>query len=513
MNLKQKVIFSVLLLLVGVPVAPVKGLMYTPLLQISAENIYLTAGIENKITLNIENSGDFDIFEVQGTINSQTPGISVISGNQRVWNEIEEDEEVSWEPTLYVNPEVPLGTYSLTLVVRYIKMYQTGSTIPEQANIQIGVVVDRRSTQKLKLIPPKEDIYLNAGSMSNVSFSIQNIWNREIKDLEMSIESPTLNIYLLEGLNQFQSSLESNTTTDLRVKLFTGENTRTGEYHLKITAYYRDKDGNRYHHNFNLPMTLDSVGPPRVTSVNIKNTITEPQTINPGHRFELDLELEVSGAKAFEVTTILNIQQTTQLSPLSPTIIRLGDLSPGDTINAQYDILADGGIQSDPYPITVTISYINSKGQPQSTTETLTVLVEGIVNFALLKNDVPELERGTETEIEADLLLVGTERVRFVELALIENEVFHSIPGSSEYIGAIDPDSPIPFEFSVLVDEDAPLDNQVIKLKVKYLDHLNREKQDEIDVPVTIIKRTKEVEASSGGGLWLWLRRLFGLTP
>lgn len=513
MNRRRLVVFPALMVLLGVLVAPVSGLMYTPLLQVSSGDTYLTAGVENEIRLELENMGDFDVFEVQGVLISQTPGISVVSGNQRVWNEIEEDEEVSWSPAIYVNSEVQLGTYSLNLVVSYIKMYQTGSTKPGQADLQIGVIVDRRAAQKLKYIPPMEDIYLNAGSTSNVSFSLQNIWDKDIRELDISIESPSPHISILEGLNYDSAGLESGESINLKPVLFTGENTKPGEYFLKATAYFKDRDGNRYHRTFNVPMMLDSVGTPRVTKVNIKSAATNPETVNPGHKFDLDIVLEVSGAKAFEVTTTLNIPRTTPLSPLSPTITRLGDFQPGDTAEAQYKILADGTIQAGPYPIAVTTSYIDSKGQPQTSTETLTVLVEGILDFTLLKNDVPELERGSEKEIEADLLLIGTERARFVELALIEDEVFHSVPGSTEYIGAIDPDSPLPFEITVGVDQDATVDNHVIRMRVKYLDHLNREKQDEIDVPVTVIKRTQEVEASSGGGLWLWLRRLFGLTP
>lgn len=513
MNVKQIVVFSAMILMIGVPVAPIKGLMYTPLLQVSASDIYLTAGVENKIQIELENTGDFDIFEVQGTINSQTPGISVISGNQRVWNEIEEDEEVSWHPTIFVNPEIPLGTYSLNIGIRYIKMFQTGSTLPEQTNIQIGIIVDRRSPQKLKFIPPEEDVYLNAGSTSNISFSLHNIWNNEIRDLEVSIESPTPYISLLEGLNYDIPRLESNKSITLESELSINKNTMPGEYFLKVTAYYKDGEGNRYNREFNVPMALDSVGSPRVTSVNIKSAFTDPPTINPGHRFDLDLELEVSGAKAYEITTVLNIPPTTSLSSLSPTILRLGDLLPGETAKAQYNILANGGSQAGPYPITVTTSYINSKGQSQTKTETITILLEGIVDFTLIKRTVPEIERGIETEIESDLLLIGTERVRFVELTLIEDEVFKSVPGSTEYIGAIDPDSPIPFRISVDVDEDVAIDNHVIRLRVKYLDHLNRENQDEVNLPVKVIQRAQEIEASSGGGFWLWIRRLLGLTP
>jgi hypothetical protein len=488
--------------------------MYTPLLQVEPEDIYLTAGQENTIQLELENRGDFDVFEVQGTISSPNPGITVVSGNHRIWNEIEAEDSVKWKPELYVNPDVPLGTYGLTLTLGYIKMFTTGATLPEQTTIQIGVIVNERSPPKLQYIPPEEDIYLKAGSYHNIEFDLKNIWEKEIRDLQIDISSSNPSINLIEGIVSNPGNLEAGESLTLSPQIYVSENAPPSQYQLTATAYYGDKSRNRYYQVFIISMTLESIGPPRMTTVAIKKIETHPGTIKPGDQFSLDLEVEVSGAVAYDLSASLVFNPQNPLSPLSPTIIQLGDISRDSRATASYNILVDGDIPAGQYPLTAILSYTNSKGGPVTLTETLTILVEGIVDFDLINNEVIELVQGETTEIEMDLLLLGTQSVRFVDLELITDQVFERVGESNEYIGAVDPDSPIPFQITTHVKEDGELGDTEIKLRVVYTDHLNKNHEETVKLPVRIVE-PQEVTRSSGGlrGLWLWLRRLFGLTP
>ncbi len=53
-----------------------------------------------------------------------------------------------------------------------------------------------------------------------------------------------------------------------------------------------------------------------------------------------------------------------------------------------------------------------------------------------------------------------------------------------------------------------------LTLNVKYTDDLNQEHVEQIDVPMTVRETQSRVESSgSGGGFWVWLRRLRGLGP
>lgn len=121
--------------------------------------------------------------------------------------------------------------------------------------------------------------------------------------------------------------------------------------------------------------------------------------------------------------------------------------------------------------------------------------------------------------IEADLLLLGTEPIDFVEIEIVENRSlgpFLTIPGSYEYIGRIDPDSPVLFTIQFLVDSDAMPGTYPLQMKIRGWDGYNRQRQVIIEMPVVVKEFTNPNEASSPTLLELLgliLRVLFGVTP
>jgi hypothetical protein len=194
--------------------------------------------------------------------------------------------------------------------------------------------------------------------------------------------------------------------------------------------------------------------------------------------------------------------------------VSLGDLEVGETADVSYKLLSAGDIPAGQYPITSTISYTNSKGVPSQLVETLTIRIEGLIDFEIL--DAPSLTigKGENGELEADLLLIGTESVQFVSIEMLEDNVFQRVSGSTEYIGAVDPDSPIPFDLNYKVREDAAEGEHDMDIRVYYRDHLNREHDEEISLGVEISEQTgNQQQEPTGTGIWVWLRRLLGLGP
>jgi hypothetical protein len=101
-----------------------------------------------------------------------------------------------------------------------------------------------------------------------------------------------------------------------------------------------------------------------------------------------------------------------------------------------------------------------------------------------------------------------------VSVELVESPVFRRVSGSTEYIGAVDPDSPIPFNIKYKVADDAPVGSYTMSVRVNYRDHLNREHHEDVGLGVTV------TSAQSGGTttpetqpFWMWVRRLLGLGP
>jgi hypothetical protein len=167
------------------------------------------------------------------------------------------------------------------------------------------------------------------------------------------------------------------------------------------------------------------------------------------------------------------------------------------------------------YLAMVTVSYLGSDGVPRSLVETVTLSIRGLVEFRLINEDQVIVGRGETTELNADLLLVGTESVQFVIVEVVEDTVFEYVRDSEEYIGAVDPDSPIPFDLMLKASDDAELGDHTITLRITYTDDLNKEHEVTLELRAEVAEPTADLNASQGstGGFWVWLRRLLGLGP
>jgi hypothetical protein len=180
-----------------------------------------------------------------------------------------------------------------------------------------------------------------------------------------------------------------------------------------------------------------------------------------------------------------------------------------------FVLLVSGNVRAGQYQGIVTITYLDADGVPRSLMETVTLSVRGIVEFTLINVGTVTAGVGESKELEADMLLVGTESVQFVNIEVVENSVFKRIAESEEYIGAVDPDSPIPFEVWCRVADGTDTGEYTLTLKITYQDDLNQEHVETLRLTVDVeeVSSLADMQASSTGGFWVWLRRLLGLGP
>jgi hypothetical protein len=264
-----------------------------------------------------------------------------------------------------------------------------------------------------------------------------------------------------------------------------------------------------------LGVSVESVEVPVQTSVVLSDYGTSIDPLRPGDEFELVLELESLGSDAHDVKVALSLDPLTGISTMSPTLVSLGDMDSGDEAEAKFDLLVSGDVRAGQYPGFATVTYLDADGVPRSLMETVTLSVRGIVEFTLINLGTVSASVGESTELEADMLLVGTESVQFVNIEIVEDSVFKQTAESEEYIGAVDPDSPIPFEVWFKVAEGTDTGEHVMTLKITYQDDLNQEHVETLSLTVDVEEASSQgdVQTSSTGGFWVWLRRLLGLGP
>ncbi|MCW4012841.1 MAG: hypothetical protein NWF07_07590 [Candidatus Bathyarchaeota archaeon] len=482
----------------------------SPILQVSASNIYLKGGQENQIKIVLKNTGDYKIYDIEAVLSSSISGITVISKANQVVAEIEAHRQTSYEPVIYIDQNLPLGAYSLSLSVSYGR---TGAALQGIVTVPIGVIVSEAFTPSLVYSPTLEDIEVKAGAINDVSFKFINIDNETINDVKVVLTSLTNSITITNNIVTSVDELGSGESFTVNPTISIIEGTTLGTYSVTAIASYKDIDGNRFHQSFSLPINVASSAAVRTTLVTIEEMKVLEDSILPGDIFTVELTIECTGAVAYDLLGTLSFSTSSPVSPISPSVINLGDLGVGESTKATYSLLVSGSTAAGQYPITATITYTSSRGTSKSITETMTLLVDGLIDFEFL--DVPSetASAGETKELEADLLLIGTESVEFVSIGVVEDDVIKRVSGSDEYIGAVDPDSPIPFDINYKVDSDAPEGEHELRLSVKYRDHLNREHEEQIGLDITIGEQLDDTPEPQDGGFWVWIRRLFGLGP
>jgi hypothetical protein len=480
----------------------------SPILQVSAEDIYLKAGQENTIKIVLKNTGDFKIKDVEAFLSSPVSGLIVLKKANHVIQEIDHDKSTSYQPTIYVDQNLPLGAYSLSITVTY-----RGIILQDAITVPIGVVLSEAFTPSIVYSPSLEKIDVISGTVNNVEFRFTNIQNDVINDLIIILSSPTSSITITNNIITTIGELNASDSLTLNSTISIIEGTPLGAYTITAVASYKDVDGNRFHQTFSLPINIASAAAVRTTLITIEEMKIIEDSIRPGDIFTVELTVKCSGVDAYDLLCSLGFPATSPISPIGPSVVSLGDLEAGKVTKAIYTLLASGGIPAGQYPLTATISYINNRGVAKTVTETLTVLVDGLIDFDLL--DVPSevIAPGETKELEADLLLIGTESVEFVSIEVVEDSIIKRVRGSDEYIGAVDPDSPIPFDVNYKVDEDAEEGSHELSLNVQYRDHLNREHKEQIRLEIDISGAIDKEPTQQQSWIWFWIRRILGLGP
>jgi hypothetical protein len=481
------------------------------ILQVSTDNIYLTAGQENTIKINLRNTGDYNLFDAECLLTSAQPGLSILSEAHMVFNTIDKGKTKTYEPTIYVSQDVGLGAYSLSLTVIYRRF---GTAQDSTVTVPIGLVVDEGYVPKMKYTTEQGSVRAKSGAENQLTYMFTNNWDETLYDLEFTLSSTSGYISVVDGLSTSLDELDVGEPVAVEPVLSILEGTPLAVYTLTATVSYRDAEDSRYYQSFSLPVNVDSAAAAKATVITLKRMEVVQERVRPGDSFDVQLEVQCSGADAYELLCKLSFGTVTSMSPLSPTTSSLGDLEAGSTAVVTYRLLASGGIAAGQYPVTATITYTDSRGVTGSLTETLTVMVEGLIEFDLIDTPTETVKRGDNKELEADLLLIGTESVDFVSISLVEDDVFRRVAGSTEYIGAVDPDSPIPFDINYRVAEDAEEGDHEMTISIDYRDHLNREHEEQLEFTMSVGGDAPQPGQDAGSsGFWVWIRRLLGLGP
>ena len=478
-------------------------------LEVDVIDTSLIAGAENPVSISLENQGEGPFYFLEASIASSSPYIAVLDEARYNHSSLGIGERALHTPVLQVSSNAPLGVYTLTETVTYED--EDGESYAE--SFTLGFSVDRIAKTDVKVDVTVEDPRLVAGKENGVTVSLMNIGSEPVYFVDVKILSTSPYFTVLENARYTTDEMEPDESSSFVSNIAASGNTPVGVYSISATVTYTDSYGRDYVESFTIGLKVESVQVAVQTAVVLKDYYTDSEVIYPGDGVSLNLELSCTGANAYDVKSTLLFDPLTGISSLSPSLVALGDLEPGDAVKVSYNLLLDGSLRAGQYPASLTVSYLDSDGTPKNLMESVTLRVRGIVDFTLFNVEVETVSAGEVSSFEADLLLIGTESVQFVKIGVVDDAVFDTVSGSSEYIGAVDPDSPIPFDLNFVVDEDTEPGEYTLNLKVTYKDDLNQDNEETVELSVYVGEPSSEPQSTQGstGGFWGWLRRLLGL--
>jgi hypothetical protein len=500
MNGKRSALIATLLLILVVEqTACVLAEDNIPHLEVSVTNTTFAAGTHGNIVITIHNGGDYDATQVESFITSAVSGISIIGGSQKVINRLERSKSTTFNATIMVDQSVAVGAYTLTMQLTYLRAAYGVVTVP----IPVTIVVNKQFLPMLELTAtPKK---LIAGNWNDVAVSVANMGSTDVTNvlLALSTASPYLSLESPSNLNAV--SIAAGGKTSFTVRVYALESTPIGSYTISASASYSSTTGDNYRQTAILPLEVTA---PVITKVPVL-TVTNLNTTTavPGQRFTIHARVDCNDASAYNTKATLTLDTAGILKPLSPTTLSLSDMKPGDSKDVSFTVLVDGAAAATQISTTLVLSYTDSKAVQRSTTEVLTVQIGQIVYFEIMDPTQVTADQGATAKIDSTLILKGTSKVQFTSIDVEGNTTVTVIPESNYYVGAIYPDGPVLFTVKFNVPSNAPLGDTMVKIRVSYLDNLNRPKQQILSYPVTITKPA----ATIGTDFWGWLRHLLGL--
>ncbi|MGD2142263.1 MAG: hypothetical protein PVH79_02135, partial [Candidatus Bathyarchaeota archaeon] len=377
-KLKILVILMVVAIATAAQLITAEAVDYTPVLRVTTDDVYLTAGIENQIKVILTNVGSWNIYEAKIALSvpASTLGISIVDGGHRVYNLIGEDESRTFYVSVYVDENTPLGAYSLTLQATYMKKVQYGIDMLESTTLQLGIVVNKVSRPNIRMSAEAESPLLTAGADNLFKIALKNIGDVPLYDIDATIASAFPYIVILEGARFTSSDLEVNQTVLHPITLRVSGTTPLGGYTLTENLIYEDKDGQVHAETFLVGVNVHNSSRP------ILKVVFEEPHLTAGIENGITVRLTNIGDQGLDNIDISLISASPYMAVLEGGQINFGGLGVGESVLYEAVFAVSRSTPIGVYTVTASTHYSSLDGNERLETLNLGVSVDSV--------DVPE---------------------------------------------------------------------------------------------------------------------------
>jgi hypothetical protein len=365
-------ILLVFCVLVIVPtMADTKYLAGSPQLSayISGTNEF-SPGYDVQLMVVIENTGVNDFKFVQSSIVGRddlpntakfltaalNPGNAplVIKSDPQMLGDVKGSESVRAVFTTKINANATAGNYTLPLTLNYTYLYQAdqygSDTIQyyyKPVNEEIGIPIKIKSDLSIDVLSAEPE-HLNVGTEGYLNLKIKNTGFEDGTKAVVKILRNGNSPIIPTDSSVYIGDFPSGGIIDSRYKVSVTADAQRQVYPVDVSVVYKNKDGDF------VTSRSETIGIPVGGKVDFE-VVSAPAEINPGSKKVIHVEYRNTGE-----TTVYSAQG--RISAVDPFTSNddtayLGDIAPGATVGASYEVSVDRSATLKEYGLDSEIRY------------------------------------------------------------------------------------------------------------------------------------------------------------
>jgi hypothetical protein len=392
-------LLAVLALLAAPAMAGEKQLFGSPQLSaaISGTNEF-TPGEDVTLTVKVQNTGVNDVTIVQSSIigtqdkpntakllvvglSNGTAPMTVKTDPQMVGDLLGGDS-VSATFSVKISKYAEGGVYTLPLMLKYQYLNNAEQVSSDtlrywyyDENITIPLPLLVRSTVTLDPVVARAD-QLNAGTEGYVTMSITNAGSENARNTVAKLERNGLSPLIPTDASVFIGTFAPGETREIRFRASVASDAGAQEYPVNVHVEYTDSDGDSARSD------TVTVGVPVGEKIDFDVTSPVPQ-VKPGQKATLEVTYRNTGTAPVH-SAEARISLVDPFTSNDDTAF-LGDLAPGESATARYDVSVASTATPKSYGLDSEIRYRDALDNSQIS-DTIKVQVDVVESAGLLSN-------------------------------------------------------------------------------------------------------------------------------
>lgn len=452
----------------------------------------LLSGTANDITIEIINSGTAPAYLANVALSfAASSPLSVVGGDaQRLINVIEAGERVAVPYKLYTSSSTSEGLYAGSLSISYRDT--NGQAVSETKSV--GFVVKAWPSQ---IAVESSNAILQAGSLNNVAIKVKNTGNQPISSITATISFTSSGgaspLSLGSGSPQWTfGQVAANGEATISAQFFATLSAAEASYPVQLQISYLDANGYPHSEIKSISFAVKSWISPIVVE-------TQNSVLLAGSANTIPIKIKNTGNQAISsVQATVLFPTTSGSTPLS--------LATGSPTESFAQIAANGEVEFRPqvfatlasadssYQLQLQVIYTDSNGYQHTETKSFGISVRGMIVLETQSLSVvpAEATAGRNVTVVGNILNKGNVVSQYTEARVKAEGPIRTSPTSIQYIGDVDPNTPVPFSLNFQVDRTARVGKYPVTIQFVYEDRYGAKLTSETQLEITVVQLTAQ---------------------